>query len=163
MSQIDHNFDVNSTPALIPYDDVDHYYSNDEDGGICAVLQNINMTVQFQITISHPMYFRDLHYNSREIFRYIEELITFIQFGDRFKLYTERNIPFLRYLQERIIHGKEKLDEAINNDNNYAMDFTFERVGLDISKAAFLISAKRKLQLLPPVKISSLFLNIAKL
>ena len=51
-----------------------------------------------------------------------------------------------------IIHVRAKLDEAINVDNNYAIDFRFERVGLDIARAAFLINAKRKLQLLPPVK-----------
>ena len=157
MSQTYHEHTIlEDTSALTPYhpddeDDVEHYYSNSEDGGICGVLQNINMSVHYQITISHPIYFKDLHARSREIFNYMEDIIAFIQLADRFKLYTERNITFLRHLQEMIIHVKAKLDEAINVDNNYAIDFRFDRVSLDIARAAFLINAKRKLQLLPPV------------
>ena len=106
MSQTYHEHTIlENTSALTPYypydeDDVEHYYSNSEDGGICGVLQNINMSVHYQITVSHPIYFKNLHDRSREIFNYMEDLITFIQFADRFKLYTERNITFLRHLQK---------------------------------------------------------------
>ena len=157
MSQTYHGHTIlEDTTALAPYypydeDDVEHYYSNTEDGGLCGVLENINMSVHYQITISHPIYFKDLNLRSREIFKCMEDIVNFIKVADRFKLYTVRNITFIRHLQEMIIDVKSKIDEAINVDNNYAVDFRFDRVGLDIARAAFLINAKRKLQLLPPV------------
>lgn len=157
MSQQYHEHTIlEDTTALTPYhpydeDDIEHYYSNSEDGGLCGVLENINMSVHYQITISHPLYFKDLHARSREIFKCMEDIINFVKVGDRFKLYTEKNITFLRHLQEMLIHVYAKIDEAINVDNNYTIDFRFDRVGLNIAKAAFLINARRKLQLLPPV------------